>query len=474
MNLAFITSEMFPFSKTGGLADIAYFLPKGLQKLGVKISVFTPYYANLKSVKHENMTFIGERNIQMGGIQTVFNYYKYDFEGVDVIFIQNMHYFERDRFYGFNDDAERFTSFSFAVLEGLELLDSIPDLLHINDWQTGMIPYLLEKHYKWKLNYTKIRTLLTIHNMEYQGNFDTYVARFFNHDFDYEYIHFDRVNFLKAGILKADRINTVSPTYKEEILTRSFGFSLDGILDFRRTHLTGILNGIDSETFDPTKDKFIEKYSVSNVREGKLANKMKVYKQFGLGDEYDVPFVVYIGRYANQKGLWMIKDVLFELANYSNAKFFFLGSGDPVYENFFKVMTDKFPGKIGNYIGYNEKLAHELYAASDIFLMPSEFEPCGLGQMISMKYGSLPVVRETGGLKDTVIPYNKYTNQGTGFSFRNLSSIEFKEKVFEALSLFKEQPKTWDKLVSQAMKKDYSMEKMASNYKNLYKDIIGG
>src|SRR5690606_9983753 len=211
-----------------------------------------------------------------------------------------------------------------------------------------------------------------------------------------------------------------------------------------------------------------------NVKAGKNINKKILYESFMLNKNYEVPLVVYIGRYANQKGLWMIKETLSDLIHYTDAQFFFLGSGDLEYQHFFKMMTDKYPGRIGNYIGYNEKLAHQLYAASDIFLMPSEFEPCGLGQMISMKYGSLPVVREIGGLKDTVIPYNKYTNQGTGFSFRNLSSIEFKEKVFEALSLFKEQPKTWDKLVSQAKKKDYSMEKIASNYKNLYKDIIGG
>ncbi|MBN3490358.1 glycogen synthase [Acholeplasma equirhinis] len=473
MKVAFVTSEMFPFSKTGGLADIAYFLPKGLAKLNTDMTVFTPYYRTAR-IDFNLLSFLGKKTIRMGGIETDVNYFTYDFEGVKVIFVQNMHYFERDRLYGYNDDAERFTCFSYAVLEGLELLDHMPDLLHINDWQTGMIPYLYEKHYKGKFTYSKLRITMTIHNMEYQGNFDTYVARFFNHDFDYEYIHFDRVNFLKTGILKSDKINTVSPSYRNEILSLDYGFSLDGILNYRKNDLVGILNGIDDETFNPEKDKFIENYNFSNYKAGKLAAKKKVYDAFHLDKTYEKTLVIYIGRYANQKGLWMIQNSLEDLIHHSDAQFFFLGSGDPNYENFFKVMTEKYPGRVGNYIGFNERLAHELYAASDIFLMPSEFEPCGLGQMISMKYGSLPVVRETGGLKDTVLPYNQYTGEGTGFSFKNLSMIDFKDKVFEAIMLKKNNPKIWDSLVRQAMEKDYSMEKMAKAYLEFYKTIIGG
>lgn len=473
MNIAFITAEVFPYSKTGGLADIAHFLPKALAQKEFNVTVITPYYQTIGKY-HDQMTFLGRKTIKMGGIETDVNYFVLKEANVDIVFVQNMHYFERDRFYGYNDDAERFSCFSYAVLEVLPLLNYFPQILHLNDWQTGMIPYLLDMHYRWKEPYQYLHTLLTIHNLEYQGNFDTYVSRFFNTDFNYAYMHFNRVNFLKAGIERAAAINTVSPTYKEEILTSEYGFSLDGSLWLRKDALSGILNGIDDQTFNPSTDNtLIQNYQYSNHVSGKRANKQALYQQFNLGDNLDIPLVVYVGRYANQKGLWMIRETLEDVINYSNAKFFFLGSGDPSYGHHFQYMTDKYPDRVGNYVGYNESLAHLLYAAADIFLMPSEFEPCGLGQMIAMKYGTLPLVRETGGLKDTVIPYNQYTHEGTGFSFSNPVSFEFKEKLFEAISLFNEEPKVWKKLIKQAMEKDYSNDKMAQEYIQLYQDIIG-
>ncbi len=472
MRIAFVASEVFPYSKTGGLADIAYFLPIGLTESGHEITIFTPYYQSIGKY-HHLMKSIGRKTIVMGGIETDVNYFMLKDNGVNIIFVQNMHYFERDRFYGYNDDAERFTCFSYAVLEGLDLMDNFPQILHLNDWQTGMIPYLLDNHYRKKEKYSNLHTLLTIHNLEYQGNFDPYVARFFNKELDYTYIHFERVNFLKSGIETATMINTVSPNYKDEILTRPFGFGLDGALQKRSQHLVGILNGIDDQTFNPATDRFIKNYSFETYQNGKISNKKILYEAFDLGSEYHLPLVVYIGRYASQKGLWMIKETVEEIINQSKAKFFFLGSGDSEYANYFKFLTDKYPKIVGNFDGYNESLAHRIYAAADVFLMPSEFEPCGLGQMISMKYGTLPVVRETGGLKDTVIPYNKYTDIGTGFTFSNLSSTEFKEKVYEAISLFQQQPKVWHKLVDQAMKNDFSNSKMAHEYIKLYKKMVG-
>lgn len=472
MNITFVASEVFPYSKTGGLADIAAFLPKGVIKLGHNVTVITPYYQSIGKY-HDQMQYLDRKHIVMGGIETEVNYFKLKVEDLTIIFVQNMHYFEREFFYGYNDDAERFTCFSYAVLDILDKIDAFPDILHINDWQTGMIPYLLDNHFRHKPKYRYLKTLLTIHNLEYQGNFDTYVARFFNTDFNYNYIHFDRVNFLKAGIQNSTMINTVSPNYRNEILTKEFGFSLDGALDSRKHDLVGILNGIDADTFNPETDAFIAKYSLKNHQHGKIANKKILYDKFNLGSNYHIPLVVYIGRYANQKGLWMIKESVEEILTHSKVKFFFLGSGDPQYSHYFKYLTDKYPNEVGNYIGYNESLAHLLYAASDIFLMPSEFEPCGLGQMISMKYGSLPVVRETGGLKDTVKPFNKYTHEGTGFSFSNKSVFEFKEKLYEAITLFEKEPKVWLKLVEQAMQTNYSNEIMAIEYVKLYKKILG-
>ena len=473
MNIAFITSEIFPFSKTGGLADIAAFLPKALTKYNVKTTIFTPYYKNI-SKYHDSFKLLGSKEIKMDDFKTTFNYYLFKDNNIDIIFLQNQNFFERDNYYGYDDDYLRFTGFSFAVLEGLMLLDKIPNLIHLNDWQSALIPFLLDTHYRKKDEYKYLHTLLTIHNLEYQGNFEKEVYKYFNTPFEYTYIHFDRVNFLKAGIERATKINTVSPNYSKEILTNEYGFSLDGALEKRKNDLSGILNGIDDSVFNPLSDKFIDNYSFNNYQKGKLLNKKRLYEQFNLGKNYDYPLIVYIGRLASQKGLWMIKETIEPVISQTKSKFFILGSGDPSYENYFKYLTDKYPNQVGNYIGFNEELAHLLYAASDIFLMPSIFEPCGLGQMISMKYGSLPIVRETGGLKDTVIPYNKYTNEGTGFSFKNKSAFELKDKLYEAISLYYRQPNIFKNLVKQAMNTNYTNQEMALNYLKLYQEILGG
>lgn len=473
MKIAFVASEVFPYSKTGGLADIAQFLPKALTNIGVKVSIFTPYYKSIGNM-HDKLTYIGRKTIKMADYETDFNYFKLREDNLDIIFVQNQIFFERDNLYGYDDDALRFTGFSFAVLEGLLLLDYIPNLIHVNDWQSALIPYLLDTHYRWKEDYKYLHTLLTIHNLEYQGSFNREVYKYFNNDFDYTYIHFDSVNFLKTGIERATKINTVSPNYSKEILTQEFGFSLDGALNKRKNDLLGILNGIDDSVFNPKTDPFIYKYDYKTYQTGKVENKKLLYDKFNLGNDYEAPLLVYIGRFANQKGLWMIKDSIESIISQTNAKFFILGSGDNNYANYFRYLTNKYPNQTGNYIGFNEELAHLLYASSDLFLMPSEFEPCGLGQMISMKYGSLPIVRETGGLKDTVIPYNKYTGEGTGFSFRNKSSLEFKDKIYEGVTLYLKQPNVFKRLVKEAMNTNYTNELMAKNYYNLYKEILGG
>lgn len=317
--------------------------------------------------------------------------------------------------------------------------------------------------------------MLTIHNLQYQGDFDKDVAKFFNTDFDYTYIHFDRVNYLKVGIERATKINTVSPTYSKEVMTREYGFSLDGSLQNRINDFSGILNGIDDQnTFNPKTDKYLIKtYSVSNHKSGKNLNKQFLLEHFGLDKNLDEPLIAYVGRLADQKGLGLMEYCLEEVIQYSNAKFILMGSGDKAYEDYFRYLTYKHPNKVGNYIGFNEKIAHIIYGASDIFMMPSRFEPCGLGQMIAMKYGSLPIVRETGGLKDSVIPYNKYTQEGTGFSFKNYDSYDLKEKLFEAINLYNEDKKTWQILVKQAMKSDFGLNQMARAYEELYKNIIG-
>jgi starch synthase len=474
MKVLFCSSEAFPFSKTGGLADMALFLPKSLRELGHDVRIITPYYRSIQK-HHKEMTFLGSANVQMGGIETVVHYYELIHQSIPYIFVQNMHYFERDQLYGYNDDAERFACFSYAILEGLETIQFYPQILHLNDWQTGMIPYLLDEHYR-HLNdqYYSIHTLLSIHNMEYQGSFDTYVARFFNTAFNYTYIHFDRVNFLKAGIERATKINTVSPTYRNEVLSSEYGFSLDGALERRADDFVGILNGIDDQVFNPQTDHLIyQNYDAQKTKIGKQKNKEAILHHFDLDVDVKVPLIVYIGRLATQKGINLMTQALEEVIEYGNARFILMGSGNDSYQDFFRYLTYKYPSKVGHYIGFNEEIAHKLYAASDIFMMPSRFEPCGLGQLIAMRYGSLPVVRETGGLKDTVIPYNKFNGEGTGFSFSNYDAFEFKEKLFEAISLFHDNPRHWNMLVKRAMKQDFSLRHMALSYEDLYHIILG-
>jgi starch synthase len=475
MKILFCSSESFPFSKTGGLADMAYFLPKAIQALGHDIRIITPYYESIKK-HHEQMKFIGSQTIYMAHGETIVNYYEMVYEQITYVFVQNMHYFEREALYGYHDDAERFACFSYAILESLNVIDFEPDILHINDWQTGMIPYLLDKHYRYQdYKFFKIHTLLTIHNLQYQGNFDKQVYDLFNTDFDYTYIHFDRVNYLKAGIERATKINTVSPTYQKEVMTQDYGFSLDGALKNREDAFIGILNGIDDETvFNPKEDKYlIKNYGKTDFKTGKLTNKQFLLEHFGMDQNTDVPLIAYVGRLADQKGIGLMEFCLEEVIQNSNAKFILMGSGDISYENYFRYLTSKYPKRVGNYIGFNEKIAHIIYGASDIFMMPSLFEPCGLGQMIAMRYGSLPVVRETGGLKDSVEPYNQYTKEGTGFTFTHYDSYDLKEKLFEAIHVYNHHKTTFNQLVKQAMRKDFGLNQMAIVYEKLYKEMLG-
>lgn len=474
MKIMFCSSEVFPFSKTGGLADMALFLPKSLQRLGHEVKVITPYYKSINK-HHKDMTYKGTKTIIMGGIETIVHFYELIYQDMSFIFVQNMHYFERDHFYGYNDDAERFSCFSYSILESLEVLDFYPEILHLNDWQTGMVPYLLDEHYRHRNDhYFSIHTLLTIHNLEYQGSFDPYVARFFNTDFNYTYIHFDRVNFLKSGIERATKINTVSPTYRDEVLSQEYGFTLDGALNHRKGDFLGILNGIDDEVFNPKTDHLIEhNYDKRNYFQMKQKNKEHILSHFNLDVDINEPLITYVGRLATQKGINLMTQMLEEVVEFSNARFILMGSGNDSYEDFFRYLSYKYPKRVSNYIGFNEEIAHKLYASSDLFMMPSRFEPCGLGQMIAMRYGTLPIVRETGGLKDTVEPFNKFSDQGTGFTFRNYDAYELKEKLFEGIQLYKDNLSIFKKLMKQAMNKDYSLRQMALSYENLYQIIIG-
>lgn len=453
---------------------MALFLPKSLINLGHELTIITPYYKSIIK-HHKEMVYKGTKTIAMGGIETIVHYYELFYQDLRFIFVQNMHYFERDQLYGYNDDAERFVCFNYAILEAMELLNFYPEILHLNDWQTGMVPYLLDEHYREKnSHYFSIHTLLTIHNLEYQGSFDPYVARFFNTAFNYTYIHFERVNFLKAGIERATKINTVSPTYRNEVLTSEFGFTLDGALLHRKNDFSGILNGIDEQVFDAKTDPLIEfNFDKRNYFSMKQKNKEHILSHFNLDVDLNVPLVTYVGRLATQKGINLMTQILEEVIEFADARFILAGTGNDSYESFFRYLSFKYPKKVSSYIGFNEEIAHKLYASSDLFMMPSRFEPCGLGQMIAMRYGTLPIVRETGGLKDTVESYNKFLGVGTGFTFKNYEANELKEKLFESIQLYHSDLSVFKKLMKQAMDKDYSLNKMALSYENLYQIILG-
>lgn len=473
MHVLFCSSEVFPFSKTGGLADMAAFLPKAVKQKGFTSDIVSPYYESITH-KHHEMDYIGSKIISMAGFDKTVHYFSLIQEGQRFIFVQNQEYFERFHLYGYVDDATRFTLFSYAVLELIELLDTKPSLLHLNDWQTAMIPYLLDEHYRHRNEtYQYLHTLLTIHNLEFQGNFDSNESRLFNHAFDETYMHFGRVNFLKAGIARATKINTVSKSFRNEVLHQAHGFTLDGMLRYREKDFTGILNGIDDAVFNPEIDPYLAKtYDVNTHTSGKKANKKALFKHFDFGEEKQL--FTYIGRLSSQKGISIFQQSLEDFLTHADVKVFLMGSGNSYYEDYFHYLLNKFPNKVRIYIGFNEKIAHLAYAASDFFMMPSEYEPCGLGQMIAMRYGALPIVHETGGLKDTVIPYNQFTHTGTGFTFENYQPHVFKDILYDVSNLYITNQTMIKKLKTQAMKQTFNLEMMAKAYATLYQTILEG
>ncbi len=468
MKILLCASEGAPFAKTGGLADVIGALPKALKDNKQDVKVVLPYY---KKIKEKNIAFyqgyayvkIADRLEYVGVFHSVC-------DGIDFYFIDNERYFNRDSLYGYGDDGERFAFFNFAIPELMKVINFYPDVVHLNDWQTGLVPYILKTNYHQYEEYRKIKTIFSIHNIQYQGSFpmDIMSILFMPHSSSLE---FDgNINFMKAAICEANIINTVSPTYKNETLTDYYGYRLNNVLGNRFFDYYGILNGIDTKIFNPETDKHIYKnYNTSNVEVNKKANKEAFLKELKL-DTDDVPLFGLVSRLVDQKGLDLFKPIMEEAILYSDAKFVLMGSGDKEYEDFFFYLEHKYPKRVKAYIGYSESFAQKVYASCDIFLMPSKFEPCGLGQMIAMRYGTLPLVRETGGLKDSVIPYNAYTNEGTGFSFKNYNAHELKDVMFLAMATYKDK-EAWNKLVLNAMNCDYSWKQSALSYIELYEKV---
>lgn len=468
-----VGAECVPFAKTGGLADVIGTLPKELKKLGVDARVMMPKHGIIKHEYGDRLKTLATFHISLGwrnqyvGVETM------EMDGITYYFIDNEYYFYHAIYKGGETEGEQYAYFSRAVLEALPYLDFKPDILHVNDWHTAMIPMLIKTQYNMKPQ-GSLKTVLTIHNLQYQGAFPFgFVRHFFGVEdrlFTSEFIEaYGAANYMKAGIVFADKITTVSPTYAQEIKNPGSGRGLEGILRARGDDLSGILNGIDTLEFDPGQDKLIAGNYTADHPEGKQACKAALMREFNLSIQPDAPLIGMVTRLTAQKGLDLVREVLENLLH-ENAAFVILGNGDFEYESYFNFVASGYPGRIGVYIGYKNDLAHRIYAGCDLFLMPSLFEPCGISQMIAQRYGSLPVVRETGGLADTVAPYNQFTGEGTGFTFANYNAQEMFSTLKRSFEVLKNAGEK-SKLIANAMSLDNSFARSAKEYQRIYKQI---
>lgn len=476
MKVLHVAAEGLPFIKTGGLGDVIGSLPKELAKKELSISVVLPLYLDIAKKYYDKFIFEKEYHIYLKQEWVPVRLYRYECNQIIYYFVEHQGYFEREAIYGYVDDGERFAYFQQAVVTMMEVINYFPDIIHCHDWHTGMIPVMLKENHKDDVRYTAIKTIFTIHNLAYQGNFDVSMlesclglsyALFENGQVRYH----DGISFMKSALIYADKITTVSPHYAKEILTPQYGEHLENVLQMRQQDLVGIVNGIDMELWNPSKDPYIlYPYHKVNVKKMKKQNKLLLQEKLGLMKE-DVMLVGCISRFTWQKGLSLLLE---QLSNISELpiQLVILGNGETELEEQFRQAEYNHKGKIVFYHGYHEILAHEIYAASDLLLMPSLFEPCGISQLIAMRYGTLPLVRETGGLKDTVIPYNEYDQTGNGFSFTNFSSEELLHVLKNAIDVYQYHPKAWRNLMRNAMNTDVSWEKSANTYLSLYQAVL--
>lgn len=475
MKVLFAASEAYPFIKTGGLGDVMGALPQSLTELGVEARVVIPKYKNIKDELKQNLQFIKWFTVPVGWRNQYCGVFQYKYKDVVYYFIDNEYYFNRDGLYGYYDDGERFAFFNRAVLEFIKEIDWKPDIINCNDWQTGMVPVLLNLEYKNNEFYSNMKTVFSIHNLLFKGSF---VPNVLPELFGYDYMPLTNgsvelngsVSFLKGGINYSDQITTVSNTYAEEIKTQQYGEGLDGLLRCKSDFLKGIVNGIDYEEFDPEKDNLIFKNFTWDSISDKVENKLSLQKELGLPQRAETPMIGLISRLTHQKGCDLIVSIIDRLLQ-KDIQFVVLGTGDYWYEETFKNLQYRYPDKVSANIKFDNSLAHKIYAATDMFLMPSLFEPCGLGQLIALRYGSIPIVRETGGLKDTISPYNKYTGIGNGFGFKNFNSNELMQIIEYALTIYDDKD-AWNNIIRQAMDSDNSWEKSAMQYKLLYEDVV--
>ena len=474
-----VSSEAVPFIKTGGLADVAGSLPRYINKEEYDVRIILPKYACMNSRFLPDLQFVCHFYVDLNWRKQYAGIFKTEYKGVTYYFVDNEFYFAGNNPYNnIHEDVEKFAYFSKAVLMALPYIDFCPDVIHCNDWQTGLVPVFLKTVFAGDEFYSKMKSVFSIHNMKFQGRWHVrdvmditgLPVSVFTAD---KLESYGEANYLKGGCVYADAISTVSPSYALDITTPEGGEGLNGLLYARRDSLYGIVNGIDYDDFNPMTDEAIlEHFSAESFEDGKKANKRALQQSMGLPEKEDAFLIGMVSRLTDQKGFDLVAYVMEEMLSTMNVQFVVLGTGEYRFEEMFHYFQSKYPDKISSYIGYSENVAHQIYASCDAFLMPSLFEPCGLSQMMSMRYGTLPIVRETGGLKDTVEPYNEYENKGTGFSFAAYNAHDMLHVIRYANYVFSNQKEQWHKIMKRAMEKDFSWNASARKYEELYDKLI--
>lgn len=476
--ILFVSSEAVPYVKTGGLADVAGSLPGYFNKQEYDVRVILPKYACMDRSFLPELKFVCRFYVDLNWRRQYAGIFEAKHKGIRYYFVDNEFYFAGNNPYNnIYEDVEKFAFFSKAVLQALPYLDFEPDVLHCHDWQTGLLPVFLHTSFGSDPFYARMKTVFTIHNMKFQGRWRIQEimditglpAQIFNAR---ELESYGEANYLKGGVVYADAVTTVSPSYAADIMTPEGGEGLHGLMYARRDVLFGILNGIDYEEYDPKTDPYLpQKFSAGDAVSGKKKNKRLLQEGSHLKTEEEVFLIGIVSRMTEQKGFDQLSRIMEELLSTMNVQLVVLGTGEERYENMFRYFEDRFPDKVYAYIGYSEERAHRIYAACDAFLMPSLYEPCGLSQMIAMRYGTIPIVRETGGLKDTVVPFNEYEHTGTGFSYHHCDAEELLRMIRYAKRIFDEDKKEWQNMMERAMRADFSWNVSAGRYEELYASL---
>lgn len=476
--ILFVSSEAVPYIKTGGLADVVGSLPRYFNTEEYDVRVIIPKYACMKTEFLTDLKFVCHFYVDLNWRKQYAGILQAQYRGVTYYFVDNEFYFGGDMPYNnIYEDVEKFAFFSKAALQCLPLIDFAPNVIHCHDWQTGLVPVFLKTSFGSDPYYAGIKTVYTIHNLKFQGRWKIQEVmditglpmQIFN---DRELESYGEANYLKGGVVYADAVSTVSPTYAKDITTPEGGEGLDGLMQARSNVLSGIVNGLDYNEYDPNTDPYIERnFTFKTVSGGKKANKLALQREVGLPAREDVFVIGIVSRMTDQKGFDLVAYIMDELLSSMDVQIIALGTGETRYEDMFRYFQDKFSSKLVAHIGYSEERAHKIYASSDAFLMPSLFEPCGLSQMMAMRYGTVPIVRETGGLKDTVEPYNEYDHTGTGFSFSNYNAHEMLSIIRYAHNIYMNDKKAWSDIIRQDMSKDFSWSASARNYEKLYDSL---